>query len=182
MVRFLIHLLAAYAVLATPWVTRVWYAKARRRIASGIPDAKLRLYRSIVGEQILVAGVVLAFCVWGGISAPGLGLVAPRSWVLTLVAMALLIGALAWSSLRIRPKALQIRKRIQDGIGALLPDTNPERRWWGAVSVGAGVSEELGFRGFLFYYLSAYVPHINTREKVVLSSLVFGMGHIYQGW
>jgi len=50
------------------------------------------------------------------------------------------------------------------------------------VSIGAGISEELAFRGFLFYYLSVYVPQVNSLEKVLLTSLIFGVAHLYQGW
>ena len=99
-----------------------------------------------------------------------------------VAALAAILGFLVWSSLRLRPKAEKIRKKVQDGVGALLPDSPQERSWWGAVSVGAGVSEELVFRGFLLYYFSLYVPQINAVERVLLVSLAFGMAHIYQGW
>ena len=182
MIVFLAHLLAAYVVLAAPWMGCLWYQKARKRIANGIPDARVRLYRSIVGEQIITAGVVLALWRTGRAPAAGLGLIAPRSWALSIAACLAIVGALAWSSLRLRPKAEKIRKRLQDGVGALLPNSRQERSWWGAVSVGAGVSEELVFRGFLLYYVSTYLPQLNTAEGVVLTSLVFGLAHIYQGW
>src|SRR5271166_1962101 len=178
----LTHLLAAYAVLAAPWLGYLWYQKARKRIASGVPDAKKRLYRSLVLEQFITAGVVVGIWLGGRISAVSLGLVAPRSWARTTAVLVLFVGALAWSGFRLRPKADQLRKRLQDGVGALVPDSRQDRFWWGVVSVGAGVSEELVFRGFLLYYLSTYLPQMNTPERVLLASLVFGMGHIYQGW
>jgi membrane protease YdiL (CAAX protease family) len=178
----LTHLLAGYAVLAAPWLGRVWYEKARRRIASGLPDAKVRLYRGLVVEQIITAVVLLAIWRSGRVPATRLGLVAPRWWAWNMVALLVIVGALAWSSLQLRPKAEKIRKRLQDSIGALLPDSHQERFWFGVVSVGAGISEELVFRGFLLYYFSLYVPQLNTLEKVLLASLVFGLAHIYQGW
>jgi uncharacterized protein len=67
-------------------------------------------------------------------------------------------------------------------MGLLLPDTAKERSLFGALSVGAGISEELAYRGFLIYYLGSYLPQLNLLEKVLLSSLVFGLGHLYQGW
>jgi uncharacterized protein len=181
MILALVHLLAAYAVLAAPWLGQICYQRARKRIAAGVPDAKVRLYRSFVVEQIITAGVVLVL--WrSGVPATSLGLVAPRLWGWSLAALLGIVGALAWSSLRLRPKAEKIKKRLQDGIAALVPDSPQDRLWWGAVSLGAGVSEELVFRGFLLYYLSAYVPQMNTPERVLLTSLSFGLGHIYQGW
>ena len=178
----LAHLLAAYVVLAAPGMGCLWYQKARKRIANRVPDARVRLYRSTVGEQIITAGVVLALWRIGRVPAKSLGLIAPRSWPLSVAACLAIVGALAWSSLRLRPKAEKVRKRLQDSIGALLPNSRQERSWWAAVSVGAGVSEELVFRGFLLYYVSTYLPRLNTWEGVLLTSLVFGLAHIYQGW
>ncbi|MBI3676423.1 MAG: CPBP family intramembrane metalloprotease [Proteobacteria bacterium] len=47
------------------------------------------------------------------------------------------------------------------------------------VAITAGVWEELLYRGFLLWFLTPYVGLIGA---VVLSSLIFGIGHIYQGW
>lgn len=186
MTPVLAHLLAAYAVLAAPWLGWMWYQRARKRLARGAPDAKRRLYRSLVIEQIATVAVFLVLwgVLWSGgrVSPASLGLTPPRSWAVTAAALFILVGVLAWSGLRLRPKADKLRKRLQDGIGLLIPDSRSERLWWGAVSVGAGVSEELLFRGFLLYYFTVYLPSMNTLEKVFLTSLVFGLGHAYQGW
>jgi membrane protease YdiL (CAAX protease family) len=175
-------LLAACAVLVDPWLTYVWYQRARKRIVAGAPDAKIRLYRQFVSGQFISVVLFLVYWRIGRIPAASLGLVEPRSWAWTATAIFVIVGALAWSSLRIRPKAEMIRKKVQDGIGALIPDSHQERSWWGAVSLGAGVSEELVYRGFLLYYLSVFLPQINSLERVLLISLAFGLAHIYQGW
>jgi membrane protease YdiL (CAAX protease family) len=175
------HLLAAYAVLAAPWIGYIAYQRARRQIAAGAHEGKVRLYREIVIEQILTTGVVLAL--WrGGLAGASLGLVAPRSWGWNIAALLVVVGLLVWSSLRLRPKADRIREKVKDSLGTLLPRSRQERFWFGAISLGAGVSEELVFRGFLLYYLGVYLPHINTLERVLLTSLFFGLAHIYQGW
>lgn len=176
----LAHLLAAYAVLAAPWLGYISFRRARRLIAAGVPGAKVRLYREIAIEQILMT-VVILLLLRGGVSAASLGLVAPRSWLWNIAVFIVVIGLLAWSSLRLRPRAELIREKVKDSVGALLPRSHQERFWFGAISFGAGVSEELVFRGFLLYYLSVYLPHLNTLEKVLLISVSFGLGHIYQG-
>jgi membrane protease YdiL (CAAX protease family) len=48
--------------------------------------------------------------------------------------------------------------------------------------IASGVAEESLYRGFLYFYISFYLPHINTPELVLLTSFVFGIGHAYQGW
>lgn len=182
MTLVLTHLLAAYAVLAAPWLGHIWYQRARRRIASGAPDAKVRLYRGAAVEQIISTAVVLFIWRRGQVSATSLGLVAPRFWGWSMATLVVIVGALAWSAFRLRPKAAKIRRQLEASIGALLPNSHRERSWFGAISVGAGISEELTFRGFLFYYFATYVPQLDTLEKVLLTSLCFGLGHIYQGW
>lgn len=179
---FLAHIFTAYVVLGVPWITWVGYQRARKRVATGVPDARVRLYQALVGEQFVTTGVVLALWYGGRFSAANLGLAVPRSWGWNVVALIVVAGVLAWSSLRLRPKAEKIRKSIQDGIGALLPASRRERRWWGAVSTGAGISEEVMYRGFILCYLSLYLPHLNVLERVLLSSLAFGVAHVYQGW
>lgn len=36
--------------------------------------------------------------------------------------------------------------------------------------------------GFLFYYLGVYFLHLHSLEIAILSSLIFGLAHFYQGW
>lgn len=181
MTTILTHLLAVFAVLLSPWLGCVFYQRARKRIAAGVPDAKIRLYRAIVVEQIATTAVVVALWLSGRIPAASLGLVAPRSWGWTLAVLDVIVGVLVCSSLLLRPKAEKLRIKVKDHIGALLPDSRQERRWFGMISVGAGISEELVFRGFLLCYVGTYFPQINTLERVLLVSLVFGLAHFYQG-
>jgi hypothetical protein len=175
------HLLVVYAVLGMPLFARVWYEKAKRQIAAGDPDAKLHLYHKIVVEQVATTAVVLGLSLWGWISAASLGLNAPRSWEWNIVLLAILIPSLLWSAFKLRPKAEKVRKQLDGVLGALIPGSPRERCWWGTVSIGAGISEELVFRGFLFYYLGLYLPQINTWETIGLTSLIFGVAHFYQG-
>jgi len=176
------HLLAVYVIVLAPWLGCVIYQKAKRRIEAGDPRAKVRLYREIVIEQIITTVAVLGLWWYGGIAGNSIGLNAPRSWTWNSVALVLLCGYLIWSGVRLRAKAEKIRRQFNASVGVLFPDSLEERRWFGGVSLGAGISEELVFRGFLMYYLSLYIPRINTVEMVLVTSLFFGFAHIYQGW
>lgn len=182
MVQLISHLLAVYAIAIAALLSYVTFQKAKKRFLAGDLQAKVRLYRAWVGEQAVATLFVLALWRVGGLTGQSLGITAPYSWTWNTVALVVLTALLVWTAVRLRPKATKIRRRFQDSVGMLFPDSLLERRWFGALSVGAGISEELLFRGFLMYYLGTYVPHINTAEKVVLTSLVFGLAHIYQGW
>lgn len=179
----LTHLLAVYAIVVAPWLSLVFFEKARKRIEAGDPLAKVRLYQQIVTDQMLGTALALGLCFSGAISFVRLGLGAPRSWWLTAGLAIALGGLLLWSGMRLRPKAKKIREKVKgSGADAVIPSTLEEQRWLAGVSIGAGISEELLFRGFLFYYLVLWFPHINRLECALLTSLIFGMGHLYQGW
>ena len=179
----LTHLLAIYIVLVAPWLSRVLFERARKRVEAGDRLAKVRLYRPIVIDQIGSTALVVWLCFSGAIQFTKLGLGAPHSWPLSAGLAIALGGLLLWSGMRLQPKAQKIREKVKGhGIDLLIPNTMQEQRWMAAVSVGAGINEELIFRGFLFYYLALWFPHINVLECVLLTSLFFGTGHLYQGW
>lgn len=178
----LAHLLAIYAIVAAPWLGRILYQKTLRSMRAGDPLAKVRLYRQIIVEHVVTAAFTLWLCFSGAIPFASLGLDTPRSWWLCAGLAVALGGLLLWSGMRLQPKAQKIREKTKGGLDALLPDTPQEQRWLAAVSVGAGISEELVFRGFLFWYLALWFPHIHSLECALLTSLIFGMGHLYQGW
>jgi len=181
MAALIAHLLTAYAVIGMPWLGYLWYQKAKARILAGFPDARVGLYRAIVAEQILTTAGVLAFWRLAQLNPAALGLSAPRSWRGTLAVAAVIVAFLTWSGFRLRRVSATLRQRVQESVGALLPASHRERRWFAVVSVGAGISEELLFRGFLLYYLAIYVPRFNTPERVLLAGLSFGFAHLYQG-
>ncbi len=65
-------------------------------------------------------------------------------------------------------------------VGDLLPRSLLEILIWIALSITAGVCEELAFRGYLqrqFHAMSG-----NVVMAVMAQALVFGVAHAYQGW
>jgi len=65
-------------------------------------------------------------------------------------------------------------------VGDLLPRSLVEIAIWIAVSITAGVCEELAFRGYLQRQFQALSGNIAV--AVVLQAAVFGIAHGYQGW
>ncbi|HEX2729856.1 MAG TPA: CPBP family intramembrane glutamic endopeptidase [Rubrobacteraceae bacterium] len=63
----------------------------------------------------------------------------------------------------------------------LLPSTREERWVFAALSVTAGICEEILFRGFLLFYLQDFFLGLPLAAAVTVSSIVFGMAHLYQG-
>lgn len=71
----------------------------------------------------------------------------------------------------------RVRKALAYG-EPLMPHNPSERRLFWAVSATAGICEELFFRGFLTWYFLAWMGPISA---VILSSALFGIGHVYLG-
>ncbi|MDM5182101.1 CPBP family intramembrane metalloprotease [Massilia sp. DJPM01] len=66
----------------------------------------------------------------------------------------------------------------------MLPVSSHERRWWVAVSISAGVCEEVFFRSFLPQFLTGQLHGSWTLDPTVawlVSAVAFGMCHFYQG-
>lgn len=62
----------------------------------------------------------------------------------------------------------------------MLPTNKRELQWFTAgLSISAGVCEELLFRGFLIGVMS---HEVGVSASLVVSSLLFGICHLYQGW
>jgi uncharacterized protein len=70
---------------------------------------------------------------------------------------------------------------IPGEIELLLPENNTERILWVMLSFTAGVCEEAAFRGYLLTRLRILGNRRSWIIPVIVASLVFGMGHTYQG-
>jgi len=67
-----------------------------------------------------------------------------------------------------------------EDITYLLPRSPVEKAFWIALSISAGVTEELCFRGFVLTRMTVLTGSV--WPGVILGSLCFGLGHLYQGW
>lgn len=67
----------------------------------------------------------------------------------------------------------------QKDLGFLMPQSVSEKLLWIFMSFSAAVSEEAAFRGYLLTKLNLWIK--NVWVIAILSSLAFGMGHVYQG-
>ena len=86
-----------------------------------------------------------------------------------------------WMRVRNQPRKYASAKMIEKlPYAYLFPATPRERRWWMVVAVTAGICEEVLFRGFLLYYLRSGWG-LALAAAIVVSSLIFGMQHLYQG-
>lgn len=65
----------------------------------------------------------------------------------------------------------------------MLPRSRAGRRGWATLSLSAGVTEEITYRGLLLLTLAVALPGSTPRWVLVTAAAVlFGLAHWYQGW
>jgi membrane protease YdiL (CAAX protease family) len=164
-----------------PWIGRHKYRKLQRQLANGFQDARLRFYRITVVQQGFLVLLILVFERFASLPWRSIGVAKPASWSITRDLLITFGVAILISVVLFRLTGDRFLRRLLRMAGALIPQERLERLWFSAVSVGAGVSEELLFRGFLFWYLGFFFPQLSLVQLVVISSLLFGICHVYQG-
>ena len=179
------HVLVIFLVVGTPlWD---WYAIPRLK-ASTNPRKKVRFYRLIVISSWVCAAIAVATVGFGQVfrsAGTEVAWLNPRVRMGAL-AMGLIAGmflaifvpaVLALRSEKIRVKAAKAAKKLS----FILPSSGEERRWWWLVCITAGICEEIVYRGFLLHYFQVTAFHLSLTLALVVSSVIFGIGHLYQG-
>lgn len=153
---------------------------------SAEPDARVKSYTRTIFYQwgvtlILVLLVGPRTMVRSPAALPGVP--ALTSGFLAAVLSGLLVGLLAPVLLAQWNPAL--RKKLEASftpIAYYLPRTGRERALFALVCVTAGVCEEIIFRGWIIRYLAALPVGLTLWGCLGLSSALFGLVHLYQGW
>jgi membrane protease YdiL (CAAX protease family) len=143
---------------------------------------RLQTYRtSIATSWILTALVLLQ---WIRLDRPWsdlrLGIPLHLGFWTSFAAAGAAAAFLAWQRASLSEQK-HLSAEIMDQLGGLLPmlpHTDREFRWFSAVSLTAGICEEVLYRGFILVYVAAQIP---LAAAVVVSSVLFGLAHAYQG-
>ena len=154
-----------------------------RLIKTGTPPMRKLAFQQ-TSLMLWTACAILAV-IWLGSNRPfsELGFSAGAGWRfwLGLGLTALVSAYLLYAWRQVRNLSAEERAGTRDSLGDLafyLPITAQERRWYNFTSITAGFVEEVIYRGFLLWYLLAFMP---LWGAVLLSSLIFGIAHSYQG-
>ncbi|HET9793459.1 MAG TPA: CPBP family intramembrane glutamic endopeptidase, partial [Thermoanaerobaculia bacterium] len=123
---------------------------------------------------------VLSLWLYEGRSRALLRLNAPHGWRLwvSLALVSAVAAALAAAIVRLARLKRRKRVTVRSQATAHAPHTGDELAWWAAVSLSAGFSEELIFRGFLIW---AFRPLLGLWGAAALSLIVFATAHAYHG-
>jgi membrane protease YdiL (CAAX protease family) len=175
-------MLVVYMILVWPVLVRRRYRSLERRLRENDPRARIEVYRRMIAHQWAMVLVVAAILALGSIPPDRVGLVKPAGGLFQIEILLIFLAAMGVSGLFFRRRGDRLIQRMLKMAGAILPVTAHERWMFAAISVGAGISEELLFRGFLLYYLDRHIPGLNNWALIPISGIVFGFAHLYQGW
>jgi len=140
---------------------------------------------AIVYLSLILMELALIYLVWRGIKSTDTtlrdliggrwqsALDVLRDIALAFVLWLVLIGiALLW-------KAAAGGNGLPTSVTAMLPQTAPEITMWIALSISAGVAEEIVFRGYLQKQFAALTG--SSWIALAMQALLFGISHGYQG-
>lgn len=177
------HVLAAVLAVLFPLRSALFgYRKLSRAAPADVPRVRLWLYRQGIAIQWALAAAAVVLWVWQGRPWASLGVVPRLTWGLIGVAMGFaVIVAFVMAQ---RGKALEdeealdrLRHQMRN-VERMMPRSDLEARWFARLAITAGVCEELLYRGYLLWYLGHWFALL---PAVLIASLVFGVGHVYQG-
>ena len=168
--------------LILPWRGRVRMKRLLTMPRVG-PMERLALYASTIAFQWFAVAVV-AWRTWAhGFTAPQLGLtIQGRTRILVAsIFGAATIAALQWLNLRrVGRIPVEARGPVQTMMAErILPQSTVELLPYLALAITAGLCEEFLYRGFAMAVLAQI--GLQAWTVVVLSSVLFGLAHSYQG-
>ena len=163
-----------------------WRGRARMKKLLAMPRVstmeRLSLYASTIAFQWLAVAAV-AWRAWAhGFTASQFGLIVPdRSKILiAAVVGTAAIASLQWLNLRRLGRIpVEARGSLQAIAERILPQSTVELLPYLALAITAGLCEEFLYRGFAM----AVLLHVGLPAwaVVLLSSVLFGLAHSYQG-
>jgi len=80
-----------------------------------------------------------------------------------------------------RARRAKASKDIPKDFRIFFPITKKEKRVWSFVAISAGITEEIIYRGYLFYALGMIFPGLSLIYILLITTIIFGTGHIYLG-
>lgn len=188
-----IVLITAWLLLGDPLLGRVAYQRFLSALKSGEPDVRVRFYLRWTWQGWALALLVLTLATGVlGWSPAQLGLRLPHVVVAvpTQVLTGILVGIVAGVATGVIIARKQTRsgskppaRRLAPSANAmlLLPRSTSERRAFALLSLTAGITEELVWRGFGLALLVAVFPQMPLIADAIILAVTFGWAHVYQG-
>jgi len=158
------------------------YRLLLRRTNEGVADARVKFYKGVLVFHWPLTIGLLAWWLLSGNSLESMGLIPVADgwpWAAIGVGVFAILAQVIYLAIvsRNAGKLTEVKKQIGD-LACLAPQTPREDRLSDMVSITAGVCEEILYRGLL---LATLVSLVGMWPAVAITSLIFGLGHAYQG-
>jgi len=179
--EYLDYLLLAYITL---WSVYIYFThEQEKQSVIAQPETRIAVYRGTMFQLWLPVLILMVLISQSSLSINDIGL--RWHWGLAnqiaVVVLVLISGyfLLSLKQLSENPESHQAVREQLTHVQWLMPTTAKESRYFVlGISITAGVCEELLFRGYLMQLLASYMPTYGT---VIISSIAFGLPHLYQG-
>jgi membrane protease YdiL (CAAX protease family) len=179
---FFDYILLSILIIVLP-VYGAWeHRRLHQRLETGKANARIKDYIITMVIEWSLTIIVLAWWLYQRrtLSDLGLGLETDLGWLIGSAVALIACGLYVAQTIGVlgnNKKLEQTREQIEP-LRALLPQNRREMRAFYALSITAGICEEILYRGFIFaFFYSLFGPW----AAIVLSAIVFGFGHAYQG-
>ncbi|MGD8190976.1 CPBP family intramembrane glutamic endopeptidase [Brevibacillus ginsengisoli] len=185
-----------YLLIYEPIVGKRDFIRFQRRITEH-PGERIRYYITTMVTLWIPTIYLLGVTIAQGLPRQSLGLnwIDPTTSALPLWLRWLVIGLfmlyffgvafnLVFSRLNadFRERLTQDSQKQPDYFPYLRPYSSKERSLWVLVSLTAGVCEELLCRAFPLLFLTSYLHNFSLVVYLMISSVMFGLIHYYQGF
>jgi len=162
----------------------IWdFRRLMRWVDEGRPEARMKTYRFLL---VMEWGLTLGLLSWwllSGRDLKSLSIISSfQGWEWLALGIGLSgIAFMIWqmSNVLASPEEQEKLRATMGDLRDLAPQSPMEVRTFDLVSMTAGVCEEILYRGIL---MGALIPVVGLWPAVGLSSVIFGMGHFYQGF
>lgn len=165
----------------------------RQSIAKGDTGKKINFYRSTIIWAWVPIVIILLLIPISGLEVSSIGLkwinidttsisrwiVYPTIGIYFIYLIYNIYSIILFK--RSKTSRAKVAKSIPNHTKLLLPVTQKEKSLWNLVSISAGITEELLYRGYFFYALARVFPGLSSIHILIISTIIFGMAHIYLG-
>lgn len=174
--------LAALALIALPAMSVFYALRHARERAPGSNQLIARYWQTMLRGWAVTIAVLFAWKL-SGRSFDQLGLgwpPAPLEFAAIAVSLVAVATLAVQTTFGFKPTEKDVSgwKRQLDAL-KLAPRNAKELAVFLPVAVTAGVWEEIFYRGFLMWF---FEPVAGVAGSVVITAIIFGAGHAYQGW
>ncbi len=170
-----------FLIAVVPWrgLARVRSLLTRATVSS--PE-RVSIYVSTIAMQWLATGITAWRCAVRGVSARSLGVSLPNAWVAIGVGIALaaVLGGVQLAGLRAMARVpVEQRGSLYALSRKIMPGSVTEAVIFLLLVFTVSTCEEFLYRGFMLAVLQNLFR--STVAALLVSSIFFGVGHLYQG-